>query len=52
MEEPSPTPTARGFLAQRFWEALDLDEALEQEGIVKVGGWLWDASCWWCCCSG
>jgi len=38
MEEPSPTPTARGFLAQRFWEALDLDEALEQEGIVKVGG--------------
>ena len=38
MEEPKPTPTARGFLAQRFWEALDLDEALEQEGIVKAGG--------------
>jgi hypothetical protein len=38
MEEPRPTPTARGFLAQRFWEALHLDEALEEEGIVKVGG--------------
>jgi hypothetical protein len=38
LEEPKPTPTARGFLAQRFWEALDLDEALEQEGIVKAGG--------------
>jgi hypothetical protein len=38
MEEPSPTPMARGFLAQRFWEALDLDKALEQEGIVKTGG--------------
>jgi hypothetical protein len=38
MEEPRPTPTARGFLAQRFWEALHLDEALEQAGIVKVGG--------------
>ena len=38
MEEPTPTPTARGFLAQRFWEALHLDEALEQAGIVKVGG--------------
>jgi hypothetical protein len=38
MEEPRPTPTARGFLAQRFWEALHLDEALGEEGIVKVGG--------------
>jgi hypothetical protein len=38
MEEPSPTPTASGFLAQRFWEAFRLDEALEQEGIVKAGG--------------
>jgi hypothetical protein len=38
MEEPRPTPTARGFLAQRFWEAFHLDEALEQAGIVKVGG--------------
>ncbi|MBL7063859.1 MAG: transposase [Anaerolineae bacterium] len=36
--EPKPTPTARGFLAQRFWEALRLDEALEGAGIVKAGG--------------
>jgi hypothetical protein len=36
--EPKPTPTARGFLAQRFWEALHLDEALEGVGIVKAGG--------------
>ena len=38
IEEPKPTPTARGFLAQRFWEALHLDEALERVGIVKAGG--------------
>ncbi len=37
-EEPTPTPKARGFLAQRFWEALDLDEALEGVGIIKTGG--------------
>ena len=37
-EEPKPTPKARGFLAQRFWEALHLDEALERVGIVKTGG--------------
>ena len=38
MEDPKPTPKASGFLTQRFWEALHLDESLEQEGIVKVGG--------------
>jgi hypothetical protein len=38
MEEPKPTPKAGGFLAQRFWEALHLDEALEEVGIVKAGG--------------
>jgi len=38
IEEPQPTPKARGFLAQRFWEALHLDEALEEVGIVKAGG--------------
>jgi len=38
MEEPKPTPKARGFLAQRFWAALHLDEALEGAGIVKTGG--------------
>ena len=38
MEEPKPTPKARGFLAQRFWAALHLDEALEGVGIVKTGG--------------
>jgi len=37
-EEPKPTPTARGFLAQRFWEALHLDRALERAGIIKTGG--------------
>ena len=37
-EEPTPTPKARGFLAQRFWEALHLDEALEGVGIIKTGG--------------
>ena len=38
IEEPKPTPTAGGFLAQRFWEALHLDQALAQVGIVKSGG--------------
>jgi len=38
MEDPKPTPKARGFLAQRFWEALHLDESLEGVGIVKAGG--------------
>jgi hypothetical protein len=38
MEEPKPTPKARGFLTQRFWEALHLDESLEGVGIVKAGG--------------
>jgi len=38
MKEPKPTPKARGFLAQRFWETLHLDEALEGVGIVKSGG--------------
>ena len=38
IEEPKPTPTASGFLAQRFWEALHLDQALERVGIVKAGG--------------
>ncbi len=37
-EEPTPTPKARGLLAQRFWEALDLDKALERVGIIKTGG--------------
>ena len=37
-EEPRPTPKARGFLAQRFWEALHLDKALEGVGIIKTGG--------------
>lgn len=37
-EEPKPTPTARGPLAQRFWEALHLDAALERVGVVKAGG--------------
>jgi hypothetical protein len=37
-EEPTPRPKARGFLAQRFWEALHLDEALEGVGIIKTGG--------------
>ncbi len=37
-EEPTPTPKARGFLAQRFWEALNLDKALEGVGIIKTGG--------------
>jgi len=37
-EEPQPTPTARGYLGQRFWEALQLDEALERVGIAKSGG--------------
>ena len=36
--EPTPTPKARGFLAQRFWEAFHLDEALERVGVVKTGG--------------
>jgi hypothetical protein len=38
IEEPKPTPTAGGFLAQRFWEALHLDQALAQVDIVKSGG--------------
>jgi hypothetical protein len=38
IEEPKPTPRVRGFLAQRFWEALHLDEGLERVGIVKAGG--------------
>jgi hypothetical protein len=38
IEEPKPTPTASGFLAQRFWEALHLEQALERVGIVKAGG--------------
>jgi hypothetical protein len=38
IEEPKPTPTAGGFLAQRFWEALHLDQALARVGIVKSGG--------------
>jgi len=37
-EEPKPAPTARGFLAQRFWEVLHLDEALKEVGIVETGG--------------
>ena len=37
-QEPLPTPTARGFLAQRFWAALHLDSALEEVDIVKAGG--------------
>lgn len=37
-EEPKPTPTARGPLAQRFWEALHLDEALERISVEKAGG--------------
>jgi hypothetical protein len=37
-EEPQPSPTARGYLAQRFWEALHLDEALVRVGITKAGG--------------
>jgi len=37
-EEPQPTPTARGPLAQRFWEALQLDAALERIGVEKAGG--------------
>ena len=37
-EEPTPTPKARGFLAQRFWEAFRLDEGLERVGVVKTGG--------------
>jgi hypothetical protein len=37
-EEPTPTPKARGFLAQRFWEAFGLDEGLERVGVVKTGG--------------
>ena len=37
-EEPQPTPTARGYLAQRFWAALHLDEALACVGITKTGG--------------
>lgn len=37
-EEPQPTPTARGPLAQRFWEALHLDAALERIGVEKAGG--------------
>jgi hypothetical protein len=37
-EEPKPTPKARGFLAQCFWEVLHLDRALEEVGIVKAGG--------------
>lgn len=37
-EEPKPTPTARGLLAQRFWEGLHLDTALERVGVVKTGG--------------
>jgi hypothetical protein len=37
-EEPTPTPKARGFLAQRFWEAFGLDEGLEKVGVVKTGG--------------
>lgn len=38
IEDPKPTPTAGGFLAQRFWEALHLDQTLAQVGIVKSGG--------------
>ena len=38
IEEPTPTPKARGFLAQRFWEAFHLDEALAGVGIIKTGG--------------
>lgn len=38
IEEPKRTPTAGGFLAQRFWEALHLDEALERVDITKCGG--------------
>jgi len=37
-EEPKPTPIARGYLAQRFWEALHLDKVLERVGITKMGG--------------
>jgi len=37
-QEPKPTPTARGYLGQRFWEALHLDAALERVGISKQGG--------------
>jgi len=37
-QEPQPTPTARGYLAQRFWEALHLDDALKRIGIIKMGG--------------
>jgi hypothetical protein len=36
--EPQPTPTARGYVAQRFWEALHLDEALTRVGLTKAGG--------------
>jgi len=36
--DPQPTPTARGYLAQRFWAALHLDAALAQVGITKAGG--------------
>jgi hypothetical protein len=37
-QEPKPTPAARGYLGQRFWEALHLDAALERVGISKQGG--------------
>jgi len=37
-QEPKPTPTTRGYLGQRFWKALHLDEGLERVGITKRGG--------------